>query len=53
MTCNVIWLKKLYFQPDDIVGVLELDTEEGLDDESESETAMKTFECFKSGGKIA
>ena len=23
---NVIWLKRLYFQPDDVTGVLELDT---------------------------
>ncbi len=52
MTNDVIWLKKMYFQPDDVAGVLELDTEEGLGNKSESNTVMKTFEHVKSGGKI-
>ncbi len=42
VTLDVIWLKQLYFQPDDEAGVLELDTEEGLDNKSESDTAMRT-----------
>ena len=49
---DVIWLKKLYFQPNDVAGVLELGMEEGLDNKSESDTAVKTFECVKSGGGI-
>ena len=52
VTHNVIWLKKLYFQPNDVAGMLELDAEEGLDNKSESDTAMKTFERVKLGGNI-
>ena len=52
VTSDVIWLKKLYYETDDMAGVLELDTEEGLDNKSESDTAMKTLERVKSGGEI-
>ena len=40
------------FQPDDVANVLELDTEIGLEDESESNTAIKPFESVKLGGNI-
>ena len=43
MTRDVIWLKKLYFQPDDMSGVLELDMAEGLDNSSESNTKVNAF----------
>lgn len=49
---NVIRLKKLNVQPDDMTGVLELDAEEGLDNKKESDKAVKTFEYVKLGGKI-
>ena len=49
---DVIWLKKMHFQPDDVANVLELDTEIGLEDESESNTAIKPFESVKLGGNI-
>ena len=52
VTHDVIWLEKLYFQPDDMAGVLELDTEEGLDNKSESDTAMTPFKSVKMGGNI-
>ncbi len=52
MMHDVIWLKKLYFQPDDMTGVLELDTAEGLDDSSKSSTQVNAFEPVRSGGKI-
>ena len=49
---NVIWLKKLYFQADGMAGVMELDTEDCLDNESESDTAMKMFKRVKLGGHV-
>ena len=49
---DVVWLKRLYFQPNDVAGVLELDTEEGLDNKSENDTVVKPFKHVKLGGNI-
>ena len=49
---DFIWLKKLHFQPDDIAGVLELYTIEGIDDSSKSTTQANDFKNVKLGGNI-
>ena len=43
VTHDVIWLMKLYFQPDDVTGVLKLDMAEGLDDSSKSNTQVNAL----------
>ena len=52
VTLDVIRLKKLYFQPDDLTGVLELDTAEGLYDASKSNTQVNAFKPVKLGGEL-
>ncbi len=41
-----MWLKRLHFQPDDMVSMLEIDTAEDIDNESNA--SVNTIEPVKS-----
>jgi hypothetical protein len=50
MTRDIIWLKRLHFQPDDVTGVLELDTAEDIGNNGNTPEQINL--PLKSGGKV-
>ena len=50
VTRDIIWLKRLHIQPDEVAGVLDLDR---VEDQDTSDILVNTVKTGKTGGKVA